>query len=316
MKTISILTPCYNEEGNVQEMYEAVKKVMSSMPQYTYEHLFIDNLSIDNTANILREIAKSDKHVKVILNERNFGPGRSGSYGFFQTSGDATICLACDFQDPPEMIPEYIKLWERGHKVIWGKKTSSNEKGLMFAVRTLYYSIIQKFSDVKQYKHVTGFGLYDKSVVIALRELNEPNPNFRNLIAELGYEIAFVEYVQAERRRGKSSYNFFRYFDTAVKSLVNTSQVPLRMMTFIGFFLSGLSFLIGCIYLILKLIYWNSFNMGTAPVLIGIFFLGAVQIFFIGVIGEYIGEILTRVTKRPLVIVKERINFEESIDEE
>lgn len=316
MKKISILTPCYNEEENVQEIYEVVKKVMSSMPQYRYEHLFIDNCSADNTADILRNIAITDKHVKVILNERNFGPGRSGSYGFFQTSGDATICLACDFQDPPEMIPEYLKLWEQGHKVVWGKKTASKESGIMFTIRTLYYNIIQKFSEVKQYKHVTGFGLYDRNVVIALRELNEPNPNFRNLIAELGYEIAFIEYVQAERKHGKSSYNFFRYFDTAVKSLVNTSQIPLRIMTFIGFILSGISFLIGLVYLILKLIYWNSFNMGTAPVLIGIFFLGAVQIFFIGVIGEYIGEILTRVTKRPLVTVKEYINFEENSNEE
>lgn len=312
MLKISILTPCYNEEENVQEMYETVKQVMSTLPQYTYEHLFIDNCSLDHTASQLRNIAKADNRVKVILNERNFGPGRSGSYGFFQTSGDATICLACDFQDPPELIPEYIRKWEQGHKVVWGMKTASKEKGLMFNVRTLYYNIIQKFSDVKQYKHVTGFGLYDKSVVSALRELNEPSPNFRNLIAELGYDIAFIEYVQAERKRGKSSYNFFRYFDTAMKALVNTSQVPLRIVTFLGFVLSALSFCVGLVYLILKLVFWNSFNAGTAPILIGIFFLGAIQIFFIGVLGEYIGEILTRVTKRPLVTVKECINFDET----
>ena len=309
-KLISIITPCYNEEGNVFNMYQAIVDIMSDLPQYEYEHIFIDNSSQDQTPAILRGIARQDKRVKVILNAKNFGPDRSGSYAFFQSSGDATICLACDFQDPPALIPQFIKLWEQGYKVAWGKKETSAESRLAFAIRTLYYKIIKSFSDVQQYEHVTGFGLYDRSVVDLMRSAEDPSPNFRNLIADYGIEIGFICYDQPARKAGKSSYNFFRYFDTAMRSLINTSRAPLRLATFAGFIMSIVSFLIALFYLVFKLVYWNSFNPGTAPVVIGLFFLGSVQLFYIGIIGEYIGEILTRVTKRPLVVEKERLNFE------
>lgn len=310
MKKISILIPCYNESQNVKEMYLAVKKVMETLPQYDYEQLYIDNSSEDNTWEILKSIAKQDEHVKAIENETNFGPGRSGSYGMYQTEGDASICLACDFQDPPELIPEFIKKWEEGYKVVWGKKTESQESKIMFAIRTLYYKLIKAFSNVQQYEHVTGFGLYDKEVVQRMKNSNEPSPIFRNLIADYGYRIGFVEYIQPKRERGKSSYNFFSYFDTALQSLINTSRLPLKLATFCEIIVSGISFIIAIIYLIMKLVYWNRFTAGTAPIVIGIFFLGGVQLLFLGIIGEYVGEILTRVTKRPLVVEHERINFE------
>lgn len=292
-------------------MFEAIRKIMATLPQYDYEHIFIDNCSQDRTREILRQIAKEDSRVKVIFNAKNFGPGRSGSHAFFQSTGDATVCLACDFQDPPELIPQYVDQWEKGYKVVWGRKEKSEESRLMFAVRTLYYKIIQSFSDYDQYEHVTGFGLYDRSVVELMRSAEEPSPNFRNLIAEYGIEIGFISYIQPARRAGKSSYNFIRYLDTAISSLINTSRAPLRLATILGFLMSGFSFLIAIFYLIFKLVFWNSFSAGTAPVVIGLFFLGSVQLLFIGIIGEYIGEILTRVTKRPLVVERERINFNE-----
>lgn len=311
MKKISIFTPCYNEEKNVFSLCMAVKKVMSTLPQYDYEHVLSDNASTDKTWEILKDLAINDKKIKIIENERNFGPGRSGCHGFFQTSGDVSICIACDFQDPPELIPEFLAKWEEGYKVVWGMKTSSEESKLMFAIRSLFYKIIGSFSDAKQYEQVTGFGLYDKKVVDLMREANEPNPNFRNLIAEYGYDVGLIEYAQPRRKAGKSSYNFFRYFDTALSSLVNTSTAPLKLAVFAGFLISFISFLLAVIYLILKLIYWNNFDMGIAPIIISIFFLGGVQLAFLGVLGEYIGEILARVKHTPLVVEKCRINFDD-----
>lgn len=316
MKKISILIPCYNESQNVKEMYLAIKKVMETLPQYDYEQLYIDNASEDNTWEIIKEIAIKDKHVKGIENETNFGPGRSGSYGMYQTQGDASICLACDFQDPPELIPQFIEKWEEGYKVVWGKKTGSKENKIMYAVRGIYYKLIKAFSKVQQYEQVTGFGLYDKEVVERMKNSGEPSPIFRNLIADYGYRIGFVEYFQPKRERGKSSYNFFSYFDTALQSLINTSRVPLKIATFFGITISGLSFLIAIIYLIMKLVYWDRFIAGTAPIVIGSFFLGGIQLLFLGILGEYVGEILTRVTKRPLVVEHERINFEGKVDED
>lgn len=311
MKKISLFTPCYNEEGNVYELYQKVTEVMRQVPQYTYEYIFIDNHSTDRTREILRKIASEDKRVKVIFNVSNFGPSRSGSYGFYQTSGDVSICLACDFQDPPELIPEFIKKWEEGYKVVWGKKIGSAESKLMYFVRCLYYKIIKAFADSKQYENVTGFGLYDKEVMDLFRRANDPTPNFRNQVGEYGYEVGIVEYFQPERKSGKSSYNFFRYYNDAIHSLVTTSKAPLRLATFVGLTVGGVSFVIGVIYLILKLLFWNSFNIGVAPLMCGVFFFGAVQLVFLGVIGEYIGEILARQMNRPLVVEEERINFEE-----
>ncbi len=311
MKTISLFTPCYNEEGNVYALYKKVTEVMKNLPEYEYEYIFIDNASTDNTQSILRKIASEDKRVKVIFNVRNFGPSRSGSYGFFQTSGDVSICLACDFQDPPELIPEFIRKWEEGYKVVWGKKLDSEESKLMYAFRLLYYKIVKSMAESVQYDNVTGFGLYDKEVMDLLRNSNDPTPNFRNLIGEYGYEVGMVEYHQPKRKAGKSSYNFFKYYSVAVNSLITTSRIPLRVATFLGTIVAGLSFAVGVVYFVLKLIFWNSFSFGIAPLVSGLFFLGAVQLLFIGVLGEYIGEILVRQMNRPLVVEKERINFEE-----
>ena len=310
MKKISLFTPCYNEEGNVRQLYEKVVEVMETLPQYSFEYIFIDNHSSDKTRQILREIAAKDKRIKVIFNLRNFGPSRSGSYGFFQTTGDCSICLACDFQDPPELIPEFLKKWEEGYKVVWGKKSGSNEKKIMYWIRCLYYKLIEGIADSQQYENVTGFGLYDKEVMTLLKAANDPTPNFRNMVGEFGYSVGMVEYFQPKRKNGKSSYNFFKYFNVAMTSMITTSRIPLRIATYLGFAIAGISFLIGLLYLILKLIFWNSFNMGMAPLIIGLFFLGSIQIIFIGILGEYIGEILARLMNRPLVVEEERINFE------
>lgn len=311
MRKISIFTPCYNEEANVRALYEAVKEEMEKMPQYEYEHIFSENASADRTAEILRDIAAEDPRVKVILNNRNFGPARSGAFGFFHCTGDANICLACDFQDPPEYIPEFIRLWESGYKVVWGRKNKTKEGKVMGFCRNLFYTLIKKFSDVPQYDQVTGFGLYDREVLNTIRCLNDPFPSLRHLVADFGYEVGFVNFEQPKRRAGKSSYSFYSYLKMAIKMLITTSTAPLKMATFLGFCMSGMSFLVGVIYLLLKLIFWQSFTIGTAPVVIGLFFLGSVQLFFIGVLGEYIGEILTRVTRRPLVVAKEKINMDE-----
>lgn len=311
MKKISIFTPCYNEEGNVYDLCMTVKKVMMQLPQYDYEHVLSDNASTDGTWEILKELATKDKHIKLIKNQRNFGPERSGTHGFFQTTGDVSICLACDFQDPPELIPAFVSKWEEGYKVVWGHKTASEESKLMYFVRSLYYKIIQFFSDVKQYDQVTGFGLYDKEVIDLMRKANEPNPNFRNLIAEYGYEVGLIEYTQPKRKAGKSSYNFFSYFDLAITSLINTSTKPLRLTIF-----SGLAMIIFCFVMVFlsilkKIFARNKLTVTNVPIFTGIIFIAGIQLTFLGVIGEYIGEILARVKHIPLVVEKCRINFEE-----
>lgn len=312
MKKISLFTPCYNEEGNVYEMYTKVTEVMKTLPQYEYEYILIDNCSTDNTPAVLRKIAENDKRVKVIFNLKNFGPSRSGSYGFFQTSGDVSICFACDFQDPPELIPEFIKKWEQGSKVVWGMKDGSDESKIMYAIRCLYYKIIKGMAENEQYENVTGFGLYDREVVDLLRKYAGPTPNFRNMISEFGYPIEFVKYHQPKRKSGHSSYNLFRYFNIAINDMVNTSKLPLRIATCIGAIVAVISFIIAVFYLVLKLIYWDSYDIGMATLVIGMFFIGAVQIMFIGIVGEYVGEILTRMNDRPMVIERERLNFDEN----
>jgi glycosyltransferase involved in cell wall biosynthesis len=313
MKKISLFTPCYNEEGNVYEMYTRVTEVMKMLPQYEYEYILIDNCSTDNTPKILHKIAEEDKRVKVIFNLKNFGPSRSGSYGFFQTSGDVSICFACDFQDPPELIPEFVKKWEQGSKVVWGKKDGSDESKLMYAIRCLYYKIIKGMAENEQYENVTGFGLYDKEVVDLLRKYAGPTPNFRNMISEFGYNIDFVKYHQPKRKSGHSSYNLFRYLNIAINDMVNTSKLPLRMAICIGSVVAGISFIIAIFYLVLKLIYWDVYDIGMTTVVIGMFFIGAVQIMFIGIVGEYVGEVLSRMSDRPMVIEKERLNFDEDL---
>lgn len=311
MKKISLFTPCYNEEGNVYELYRRVTEVMKQLPQYTYEYVFIDNCSTDNTRTILRKMAAEDKRVKVIFNICNFGPNRSGAYGFFQTTGDVSICLACDFQDPPELIPEFIKKWEEGYKVVWGKKIGSGENKIMYAIRCIYYKILKAVADTKQYENVTGFGLYDKVVMDYLRDMEEKEPSLRNLVTELGYEVGMVEYYQPARERGKSSYNLFRYINAGLNMIVRTSTLPLRMATILGIIIAILSIVVGAFYLIKKILLWNSFDIGIAPLVISFFFISAIQLIFIGVLGEYIGEVLNRLKKRPMVVEEERINFDD-----
>ena len=258
---------------------------------------------------IIRELAEQDKNVKVILNARNFGPNRSGSYGMLQGTGDALICIVCDLQDPPEMIPTFLQKWEEGYKVVLGQKTGSRENPLMFQIRKLYYKIMELLSETEHLENVTGYGLFDKEVLDMIKWMDDPDPYIRGLVPQLGYKWCLVEYTQQKRTVGKSSYNFNRYFDFAITGLTRVSRKPLRLATMTGFILSGISFAIAIIYLIMKLVYWDSFQMGTAPILIGMFLLGSVQLAFIGIIGEYISAILTKVTKRPMVVEEERINF-------
>lgn len=309
MSTISIVTPCYNEEENVEHLYERVKEMFNQLSEYNYEHIFIDNCSKDRTVQILKGIARKDRNVKIIVNTRNFGHIRSPYHALLQAGGDAVIMMAADFQDPPDMIPKFIKKWEEGYKIVIGVKTQSLESPLMFAVRKAFYHFINNLSDIELVKNFTGFGLYDQVVVNLLREIDDPYPYFRGLIADLGFESYKIEYTQPTRKRGITKNNFYTLFDMAMLGITNHSKVPLRLATMFGFAMSGFSLLVAVAYLIAKLIFWNSFTLGLAPVVIGLFFFSSVQLFFTGIIGEYIGAIHTQVQKRPLVIEKERINF-------
>lgn len=310
MKHISVMTPCYNEEGNIRNIYMAVKDQFSKLPQYTYEHIFIDNYSTDRSREILRQLALEDKNVKVIFNARNFGPNRSGTYGMLQGTGDALICIVCDLQDPPEMIPVFLEKWEAGNKVVLGQKTKSKENPLMFGVRKLYYKIMESLSETEHLTNVTGYGLYDREVLDMIKWMDDPDPYIRGLIPQLGYKWCLVEYTQQERKFGKSSYNFNKYFDFAITGLTHVSKKPLRIVTLSGLAMSAVSFILAIVYLIFKLVNWNKFDAGTAPILIGMFLLGSVQLACLGVIGEYIGAVLTRITKRPMVVEEERLNFD------
>jgi polyisoprenyl-phosphate glycosyltransferase len=308
MKTISIVTPCFNEEENVQELYDRIKNVMAGF-DYNYEHIFIDNASTDRTIELLRELGAQDKHVKVIVNTRNFGHIRSPYYGLLQAQGNAVIILASDLQDPPERISDFIQKWEEGYKIVIGVKTQSQEAGLLYFLRTMFYRVLRKLSDVELIEHFTGFGLYDQQVIEILRSLNDPYPYFRGLIAEIGFPIAHIDFIQPRRKRGITKNNFYTLYDMAMLGLTGYTKIPLRLATMIGFLTAGISFLVGLTYLIYKLIFWANFSVGLAPEVIGLFFLGSVQLIFLGILGEYIGAIYTQVQHRPLVIEKERINF-------
>ena len=310
MKHISIVTACYNEEGNVRELYERVKKVMSSLAEYRHEHIFIDNASNDRTVDILRQIAEHDRNVKVIINARNFGHIRSPYHALLQAKGDAVISIVADLQDPPEMIVNFIKKWEEGYKIVIGVKEKSEESPIFFAIRRLYYNVIGKLSEINLIKNFTGFGLYDQRVIEILRQIDDPYPYFRGLICDIGYERAEIPYVQPVRRRGFTKNNFYTLYDIAMLGITNHSKVPLRLATMTGFAVAFFSLLVASAYFLYKLIFWNSFTVGIAPLVIGLFFFGSVQLFFIGIIGEYIGSIHTQVLKRPLVVEKERINFD------
>lgn len=310
MKTISVITPCYNEQGNVEELYERVRSLMARLGGYRYEHIFIDNASRDRTFAILQRIAASDTNVKVIRNTRNFGHIRSPFHAVLQARGDVVICLMADLQDPPELLPDMIAEWERGTPIVIAVKTASRENGLMFRSRKLYYRVVNRFSEIDTYENFTGFGLYDRKVIEMVRQFRDPYPYFRGMIAEIGLAHVELTYEQQRRRRGRSKNNFYTLWDMAMLGITTLSKVPLRMVTFCGFAGALLSVLIGMVYLFYKLIFWREFSVGIAPLVIGFFLFGSLQMLFMGIIGEYIGNIYTQVQNRPLVFERERINFE------
>jgi glycosyltransferase involved in cell wall biosynthesis len=307
-KLISIVTPCYNEEENVDELCKRVAAVMSTL-KYDYEHIFIDNASSDDTVKKIKYIAAQDKRIKLIVNARNFGHIRSPYYAMLQSRGDACISIASDLQDPPELILEFIKKWEDGYKTVLAVKPTSDESSVVFFLRKSYYRFIAKISDVPLVQNATGAGLFDRDVIDILREIQDPYPYFRGLVCEIGFPIATVPFNQPGRQRGVTKNNFYTLYDIAMLGITNHSKIPLRLMVMGGFLLSLLSLIVAIGFFVSKILFWNSFQLGAAPMLIGIFFFGAVQTFFIGVLGEYIGSIHTQVRKFPLVVEAERINF-------
>lgn len=311
MKKVSVLIPCYNEKENVIPMSEAIDNIFKTeCTQYDYELVFIDNNSTDGTRDLLREICAKNKNVKAILNAKNFGQFNSPYYGMLQTTGDCTITMCCDFQDPVELIPKYLKEWENGYKIVIGIKSSSKESKIMYFLRSIYYKMIKKYSSVEQIEHFTGSGLYDREFIKILRDLKDPTPFLRGIVAELGYKRKEIEYEQPQRRAGKTHNNWYSLYDAAMLSFTSYTKIGLRLATFMGVGCGIVSAVLAIAYLILKLIFWDRFIAGMAPVLIGMFFLGSVQLFFIGFIGEYILSINQRVMNRPLVIEEERINFD------
>jgi glycosyltransferase involved in cell wall biosynthesis len=310
-KLISVVCPCFNEEGNVRELHEQVREVFRKLDRYDYEQIFIDNSSKDGTVAILREIAASDPRVKVIVNIRNFGHIRSPYHAILQAKGDAIVCMASDLQDPPAMIADFLECWEKGFRVAVGVKLSTQDSWTLGRIRRFYYDLLSRLSDVELVKNSTGFGLYDRKVIELIREMREPYPYFRGLIAELGFPVATIPYDQPARKRGITSNNFYTLFDLAMLGFTTHTKVPLRLATIAGFGMSVVSFLIGMGYLVAKLLFWNRFSFGMAPILIGIFLAFSVELFFLGLLGEYIGALHTQSLRRPIVVEKERINFDE-----
>jgi glycosyltransferase involved in cell wall biosynthesis len=309
-KKISIVSCCYNEEGNLQEFYDRITKVMSQLSYYSYEIIIIDNYSIDNSRNILRKIAAKDEKFKVIFNSRNFGQIRSPYNAILQATGDVVIGMVSDLQDPPELIIDLVHEWERGAKVVCAVKPQSKENVIMSMMRRFYYWLVNKFSETVLINNFNGFGLYDRKFIEALKKFHDPYPYFRGLVSEIGFKRVEVPFVQDKRKFGKSKNNIFSLLDFAMTGFVNHSKLPLRLATFFGFCLALVSFFVALIYFIYKLLFWDTFSLGLAPIVIGLFFLFAMQLIFIGIIGEYVGAILTQVKNYPLVIEEERINFD------
>lgn len=310
MHYLSILVACYNEVGNVEELTERITKVMENEKEYDYEIIFSDNASTDGTQEVLRKLAAKDKRIKVILNAKNYGPMRSPKNALRKAKGDAVMLLAADLQDPPELIPEFLRAWEDGYGLVYGKKTSSDEGVIKYALRSLFYNIINMFASTEQYKHISGIWLNDRKAVDILLQSDE-DVEYRFLLPELGIPIKFIEYKQQRRKRGKSSYNISKYFSFAMESMVSTTVAPLRIATVFGMMTAFVSMLLGLGYLIYKLVYWDEFSVGTAPLVLGMFFFGSVQLVFIGLLGEYIGAILKKVSYTVPVMEKELINFDE-----
>jgi polyisoprenyl-phosphate glycosyltransferase len=310
-KIISLVSGTRNEVENVEELIRRVWSALEPFREkYDFEYVFIDNDSTDGTQDLLRKLAAADKRIKVILNMRNFGHIRSPVHGLFQARGDAIILLASDLQDPPELISEFIEKWEQGFKLTLGVKNESEESPLFFLVRKAYYELVSRLSHVQLLRNVTGFGLYDREVIELLKGMEDPYPYARGIICDFGFPVAQIPFVQPARKRGFTKNNLYTLYDIAMLGITSFSKIPLRLATMLGFGASILSFLVGLGYLVYKLLFWQNFSVGIAPVVIGVFFIGSVQLFFIGILGEYIGAIHTRVHKRPLVVEKERINFE------
>lgn len=308
-KKVSIMIPCYNEEENVIAISEAVAAQMEALTQYDYEILFIDNCSQDNTRALLREICAKNKKIKAIFNVKNFGQFNSPYYGLCQTTGDCAISICADFQDPVEMIPVFLQYWEEGYQIVCGVKTSSQESKLMYKLRGMYYKLIKKFSSVEQIEQFTGFGLYDKSFLEVMRNLDDPTPFIRGIVAELGGRRKEVPYEQPRRRAGKTHNNFYSLYDAAMLSITSYTKIGMRVAEFVGIGFAGLSLLIGFIYLVLKLIYWDRFDAGLTPLIIITSIMCSVLLAFMGFLGEYISAINTRLMRRPLVVEEERLNF-------
>jgi glycosyltransferase involved in cell wall biosynthesis len=309
MAFLSVVAGCFNEEENVAELHERIcGAFLKDLPGTTFEIIFIDNASTDRTVDVLKGIARNDPRVKIIVNNRNFGQVRSNYHAILQASGDAVIVMASDLQDPPELIPTFVRKWEEGAKVVLAQKTTSDESPVFFLVRKAYYDLLERLSEVELIKNATGFGLYDRQVIEDIRRVNDPYPYFRGLICDLGHRRALVPFNQPARKRGFTKNNFYTLWDVAMLGLTNHSKVPLRVAVFFGFLTGFLSFLVALAYLVYKLAFWSSFQVGTAPLVIGMFFLGGIQLVFIGIL-EYIGSIHTQVLRRPPVVERERINF-------
>lgn len=315
MKKISIMIPCYNEVENVIPISEEVVRVLETeLSQYDYEILFIDNASTDGTREKIEQICAQNKKIKAIFNVTNFGQFNSPFYGMCQTTGDCTIPLCCDFQDPVELIPVFVKEWENGHRIVSGIKTSSKENPFIYFLRTIYYKLIQNMSSVKMIEHFTGFGLYDKTFISLLRQLDDPIPFVRGIVAEYGagFNMIEIEYEQPKRRAGKTHNNFYSLYDAAMLSITSYTKVGLRLATFLGFASSAICLIVALVYFIYKLTHWSTFEAGSAPMVIGVFLIGSLQLFFIGLIGEYVLNMNTRIIHRPIVVEERRINFEET----
>ena len=308
-KLISVVTACYNEEENVEALCLAVREIFKGLPQYDHEHIFIDNCSTDRTVAILKGVARKDKRVKIIVNARNFGHIRSPYHAIIQAKGEAVISLVADFQDPPELMLEFLKRWEAGSRIVVGVKEKSKESALFFLVRKAYYRLVTSLADIELIQNFTGFGLYDRRVIEVLRSLDDPYPYFRGLISDIGFKPSLVPYVQPLRRGGVTKNNLFTLYDLAMLGITSHSRTPLRLAGLLGFGMAGLSLLAALTYLVYKLLFWHQFELGMAPLVIGFFLISSVQLIFIGMLGEYMGNIQTQVLKRPRVVEEERVNF-------
>ena len=309
-KLISVVVPTYNEQENVVPLTDTLVKIFAEeLPEYNYEIIFIDNHSKDNTKALIRQICSENPNVKAIFNARNFGQMRSPVYGFKQAYGDCVVRLNADFQDPPSLIPTFVREWEKGYKIVIGIKEKTEEGFFMAFVRRQYYKFLRKITDIGHIENFTGFGLFDKAFVDVVRNIHDPMPYFRGMVAEFGFEYKTILYQRPNRRAGKSKNHFYTLYDVAMIGITSYSKVMLRLASFLGFIIGGLSFLVALVYFIMKLVHWDWFRSGIAPLVIGVFFLGGVQLFFIGLLGEYVLAINSRVLDRPLVVEEERLNF-------